>query len=154
MIDNKLIFGERLKDLRKEKNLTIKELAEIFSTSISTVSRYENNQMNPTRDFQLKCSEFFNCSIDYLNGLSNIKYLNHLSYYDVYEPQSVNKKDLRDIEKIFNNLIESIKIQGGFTLDGSIVNEEDLNFLASSLHTTFEYAKLQNKIKNTLKQCK
>lgn len=40
-------FGERFKQLRKEKNLTQEKLAEMFYTKKSSISRYENNLQIP-----------------------------------------------------------------------------------------------------------
>ncbi|WP_195251819.1 helix-turn-helix domain-containing protein [Romboutsia sp. 1001713B170207_170306_H8] len=64
-------FGDRLRTLRKEKQLTTVQLGEIFNTTNSTISRYENGLREPRRDFLERCSEYFNVSIDYLLGASD-----------------------------------------------------------------------------------
>jgi len=43
-------FGKRLADCRKAKKLSQKELAKIFSTSHTTIGKYERNEMNPSID--------------------------------------------------------------------------------------------------------
>lgn len=40
-------FGERFKELRKEKKLTQDKLAELFYLNKSSISRYENNLQIP-----------------------------------------------------------------------------------------------------------
>ena len=42
-VDMRKIIGERLKELRTEKNLTIKQLSEITLLSQSSISRWEND---------------------------------------------------------------------------------------------------------------
>lgn len=56
----------RLKELRKQKGLTLRELAEIFNTSNQVVSRYELGQCEP--DFETLCrlADFYGVSIDYI----------------------------------------------------------------------------------------
>jgi len=66
-------FGERFKQLRAEKNLTQTELAEKFYTKNSSISRYENDIQIPEIDTLRKFADFFNVSIDYLLGRTNIR---------------------------------------------------------------------------------
>lgn len=65
------IFGERLRELRREKQLTTVQLGEIFNTTNSTISRYENGLREPRKEFLERCSEYFDVSIDYLLGVSD-----------------------------------------------------------------------------------
>ena len=46
-MEKKTSFGEKLKKLRTEKELTQEKLAELLGTSKQVISRYENNQRNP-----------------------------------------------------------------------------------------------------------
>jgi transcriptional regulator with XRE-family HTH domain len=66
-------LGERLKELREEKNLSQTELAKHFNIARSTYSQYESNTRAPSDDIKIKFAEYFNVSIDYLLGLTNIK---------------------------------------------------------------------------------
>ncbi|WP_202707632.1 helix-turn-helix domain-containing protein [Sporosalibacterium faouarense] len=69
-------FGERFKELRKEKNLTQEKLAVKFYLNKSSISRYEQNKQIPEIDLLEQFSDFFNVSIDYLLGKSDIRNLN------------------------------------------------------------------------------
>ena len=63
----------RLKELRKEKRLTIRELGEKVNISYSTISAMENEIRPFTQaNLELLCS-FFNVSSDYLLGFSDIR---------------------------------------------------------------------------------
>lgn len=62
-------FGERLKDLRKERNIGQVELAKKIGVGKSIISLWETNQCEPTLSKLVALSKFFNVSIDYLAGL-------------------------------------------------------------------------------------
>lgn len=66
-------FGERLKQLREEANLTMEQLAVSLGTKKQTISRYENNQREPEYATLIKIAQFFNVSTDYLLGLKDSK---------------------------------------------------------------------------------
>ena len=57
-----------LKTLRKSKNLTQEELADILGVSRYMVNQYENGKRSPSKKTLVKMAEFFNCSLDYLWG--------------------------------------------------------------------------------------
>ena len=65
------MFGEILKNLRKEKGLSQAELAKILGVSKSTVGMYEQSKRSPRSDVILmRIAGYFNVSIDYLKGYS------------------------------------------------------------------------------------
>jgi len=66
-------FGERLKELREEKNLTRAALASELIVSYSTVSKYETNVRFPDKETLIKLADFFEVSVDYLLCRSNIR---------------------------------------------------------------------------------
>ncbi|MBQ7976593.1 MAG: helix-turn-helix domain-containing protein [Clostridia bacterium] len=69
------MFGDILKKLRIEKDLSQEELATIINVSKSTIGMYEQGNRIPKADATLrKLAEFFNVSIDYLMGFSDNKY--------------------------------------------------------------------------------
>ena len=65
------IFGERLKDLRREKNLTQQQLANKLNVSGNTVHGWETDKQEPSMTMLLKLSSIFNVSLDYLFGKSD-----------------------------------------------------------------------------------
>ena len=62
-------FGERLKELRLEKGLTQKQLANEIGTTQSAIVYWESNKQEPTISTLKKLCRFFNVSADYLIGL-------------------------------------------------------------------------------------
>lgn len=61
-----IIMKNRIGDLRREKNLTLKQLAEVFGIKDNTLSQYENGKRTPSIDLLYKISNYFNVSFDYL----------------------------------------------------------------------------------------
>lgn len=61
-------FGLILRGLRKDKEITQKELGKILDTTASTVNRWEKGIHEPNYDTLLKLSSFFKVTISYLLG--------------------------------------------------------------------------------------
>lgn len=61
----------RIKILREEFKISQEELAKKLDLSKGIISMYENESRKPSYEVLLKLSEIFNCSIDYIVGISN-----------------------------------------------------------------------------------
>ncbi len=61
-------LGERLKTLRKEKNLTQEQLAKIIHVGKVSVCCYEKEVRTPSIDTLIDLANIFNVSLDYLVG--------------------------------------------------------------------------------------
>ncbi len=60
-------FGEKLRLLRKQKGLTLKEFAKaIGHTTHSHLSEFETGKRRPSLDFALRVSTFFAVPLDQL----------------------------------------------------------------------------------------
>ena len=69
MMNNQYIaFGDRLRQLRKERGLSQEELAGILGTSKQVVSRFETNQRAPKLPLMQEYAGKLAVSIDYLLG--------------------------------------------------------------------------------------
>lgn len=64
-------FGERLKNLRREKNLGQIQLAKELGVGKSVISLWELDGCEPTLSNLVKIAEFFDVSIDYLAGIKD-----------------------------------------------------------------------------------
>ncbi|MCM1052899.1 MAG: helix-turn-helix domain-containing protein [Ruminococcus sp.] len=73
---NKNLSGKRLKELRKENNLTLVRLAEIISIGKSTLSEYERGNNLIATPFLYDICKKYHISADYLLGkIDSPKYL-------------------------------------------------------------------------------
>ena len=66
-----MLFNEKLKELRKEKKLTQKELANILDVSTTCYAGYEQGYREPDFKILKKICLFFDVSADYLLGLED-----------------------------------------------------------------------------------
>ena len=66
-----LLFGERLRELRLEKNLTQKQLGDIFNVNRVTIVDWEIRGKQPSYEILCKLAKFFEVSSDYLLGLED-----------------------------------------------------------------------------------
>lgn len=61
-------FGDMLSELRKDKNLTQRQLGDIIFVTNRTISNYEKNNYLPDVDKIIKLADFFDVTVDYLLG--------------------------------------------------------------------------------------
>lgn len=64
-----IILGQRLKELRTERNLTQRQVAEPLNISVAAYSHYEKSEREPPLSLLADFSAFFEVSVDYLLGL-------------------------------------------------------------------------------------
>ena len=65
------IFAERLRELRTEKGLSMKQLAREIKTTDAAISNWENNINEPKITYLKAISIYFDVSTDYLLGLED-----------------------------------------------------------------------------------
>ncbi|MDE6505358.1 MAG: helix-turn-helix domain-containing protein [Clostridia bacterium] len=63
------MYGKRIKELRTEKGLTQKQLAEQLNTTQINISRLELEIIDLGSTMAVKICKYFNVSADYLLGL-------------------------------------------------------------------------------------
>ena len=62
---------DRIKQLRKQKGLTQKEMAEAVGVGVSTVAMWESGKRTPSFKLLNDLSDLFDKSIDYILGTSD-----------------------------------------------------------------------------------
>lgn len=67
------MFKDRIKELRKESNLSQLELGEILSISQRSVSRFETGETFPNERILNCIADYFEVSVDYLLCRTNKK---------------------------------------------------------------------------------
>lgn len=65
------IFAQRLRELRQEKGLSMKQLAAAIGTTDAAVSNWENDVNEPKISYLRALAAFFSVTSDYLLGLEN-----------------------------------------------------------------------------------
>ena len=67
------MLNENLRSLRSERKLRQIDLANTLGVSRTTYTQYETGKSEPDLSTLVKLAEFFNVSVDYLLGLTNIR---------------------------------------------------------------------------------
>ncbi|MFI3229025.1 MAG: helix-turn-helix transcriptional regulator [Bacillota bacterium] len=70
-MDNLQIFTLRLNELLSDKNMSAYALTRALDIPHSTAQAWFVGKSFPTVDYLIKLAKFFNCSIDYLVGITN-----------------------------------------------------------------------------------
>ena len=83
---------ERLKELRKEKNISQYELALITGISQTAYSGYESGKVMPTIEPLIKLADYYHVTLDYLVGRN---FANDAGYLTAEE---------KELLKVFRNL--------------------------------------------------
>lgn len=107
----------RLRELRKENNYTLEEIADKLNITSMSLSRYERNEREPKGEILFKLSKIYNVSPDYLLGWSEIrnpeKEIKKMEksdpiYFSLYEEvkelTDEQKKEILEIVKKINNM--------------------------------------------------
>lgn len=98
-------FGENLKKLRKEKELTQETLSEFLGVSFQTVSKWERGEANLDIEMLLTIASFFGVSTDRLLGVDKAerekKTNEYLAFYD--------KMRLKDTSLTFRKFQKAVK---------------------------------------------
>ncbi len=68
-MENKRVFGNILKELRREKNIGQVELAQKIGVSHGIISLWENGLREPTLSSLVSLAQFFEITIDELVGI-------------------------------------------------------------------------------------
>ena len=62
------IYGQRIKELREERGISMKTLAKAIGVSDTAVCKWENQISEPKLSYITKLADYFNCSADFLIG--------------------------------------------------------------------------------------
>jgi transcriptional regulator with XRE-family HTH domain len=82
-----ILFGDRLKILRKKRKLTQKELGDIINVSDRVIGYYESNDRFPKDEHTLNIiADYFNVSVDYLLGRTHLPNLYILEGNELPKP--------------------------------------------------------------------
>lgn len=100
------MLGERLKKLRKERGLLQKDIAKMLNISTSAYGYYEQNKRDPdTKTLQL-LADFYNVSVDYLLGRTDIRN----PYEKTYDKLGINELS-PESKKELEKFIELLKLK-------------------------------------------
>ena len=106
-----------LKKIREERKITQIKLSTDLGVSQELISRYEIGSSFPQPNMLIRLSQYFNCSVDYLLGLTDIptpiKYLladyNNEDYEFINKYNQLSNEDKLHIDSYISFLLNSNK---------------------------------------------
>ena len=111
-------LSDRLKELRTSNNLTQKKISEMLGISERAYQHYEYGSREPNLETLSRLASFFNCSVDYLLGRTEIKEISASNKEVIYMPKnanlyiSVNEDFKSEAEELFSNLDMTVTFHG------------------------------------------
>lgn len=132
---------EIIKDLAKEKGLSIRQLEINFGYSNGYIGSWK--RQTPNSNELSRIADYFDVSVDYLLGRTEKK-----NYYDLTD------KDERSIQKQLQSLIDDLSNGGAlaFSKEDGEMSEETKEALISSLENALRISKIEAKKKYTPKK--
>lgn len=135
-------IADKLRALRKENNLTLKELSQKTGISISFISDIENGRRSPSIEKLKILAKALNVSADEFLKENNDDYLIEKS-----SSYALNKKDTKDIAKDIESIMSKlVNNQDGPTYyNGEEMKEEDKELFKGALELALKTIKIKNK---------
>ncbi|WML35957.1 helix-turn-helix transcriptional regulator [Clostridium sp. OS1-26] len=131
-------IGDRIKTLRKEHSLTLKDLSEKANISVSFLSDIENGRSNPSLERLNDIAKALDTTTSYLLGENQL--------INEKKETQLTKKDEKDIEKRLNQIkTELMEGQDGLMLSGEPVSPDAIQSIVDALEFGMRQAKLINK---------
>lgn len=115
-MDNEVIpMVKNLRALRMEKGVSQQQLAEVLETSQQSINKYENHKIEPDIYMLGKMADYFETSIDYLVGHTEIRHkiepvwshdLNEQEQEMIKKYRMLSRKERDSILLIMDNYID------------------------------------------------
>ncbi len=130
-MDNKMI-GNRINELLAKNNMLQKELAKQLDVSDNVISYWCCGSRKPSIEQIIQIAKLFNCSTDYLLGVSNVA----TSDKDIQYICEYTGLDEKAVEKLHNKVY--------------LPDDVEDNFLSRMVYGTDKYRKIMNRIINNI----
>ncbi len=123
------MLGQRLKELRKNRSLTQRELAKELGISASAIGMYEQDRREPDYETLMDICNYFQVSSDFLlDG----------------KPHSTS----RELSDMISSLKQTMLAQEGLMFHGVPLNEEDIEKIVEAIHLGASLAIARHKGEN------
>jgi len=108
-----MLFGQRLTQTRKQKNISQEQLASKLGVHAPVIGRYERGEVKPSIEVAIRIAKVLEVSLDFLSGLSD----NELSaelIQQIDNLQSLPEEDQGHIIKTMQSLIRDAKARAAY----------------------------------------
>lgn len=116
---------EKLKLLRKQRNLTQTDVANHLKITVSAYGNYELGQRSPTPETLIKLADFFGVSVDYLLGLDDNT--ESASVAPLGETLTASERDLLSAFRKLSPASQDLLVKTARTLAGEDISTTTLH---------------------------
>ena len=117
----KQTFGQKIKNLRINNNLTGEQLGKVLGVTKTGISYWENNRSIPGGEMILKIANYFDVSVDYLLSEASkktidsefISYSGDLMYTKNIIHTYINKSDRNEDDELYHITMSLSRIESG-----------------------------------------
>jgi transcriptional regulator with XRE-family HTH domain len=99
-------FGNKIIQLRKNKNLSREDLAVQVGTSSAIIGRYERNEITPSVEVAAKIAEALEVSLDYLVGNASVVIKDKKMLYRLELLDKIADDDKTTILKVMDSFLK------------------------------------------------
>ena len=104
------MFGTRLHTLRKERKLRQEDMAKQLGIARTTYAMYEQGNREPDYNTLIKLATFFEVSIDYLLGTTEIRQITDVQDPELYQwfedIKNANPQKREELKKFWEFIIQ------------------------------------------------
>ena len=106
-------LGERLRSLRKEKNLTLKDLSELANLSVPYLSDMEREEVNPSIESLQKVADAFNMTVrELFSGVEKLGESRPTSYPKGFKEFLDEPEFSEEIDDEWKNFLMEMNFRG------------------------------------------
>ena len=101
----------KLKDIRKQRNLTQKQVADYLQTSQQAYNYYENEKYEPSIDMLIKLADLYNTSIDFIVGRDRVNDVGYLTSTQIECVKMIKQLTETNLIKVMGYLSAMVSMQ-------------------------------------------
>lgn len=103
-------LGNKIVQLRKEKNLSREDLGKLVGTSAAIIGRYERNDITPSVEVAAKIAEALDVSLDYLAGNSTVILKDKKMIYRLELLDKIGPEDRNIILRVVDSFLKEAQL--------------------------------------------
>jgi len=101
----------KLKDIRKQRKLTQKQVADYLQTSQQAYNYYENEKYEPSIDMLIKLADLYNTSIDFIVGRDRVNDVGYLNNTQIECVKMIKQLTETNLIKVMGYLSAMVSMQ-------------------------------------------
>ncbi|WP_140457178.1 MULTISPECIES: helix-turn-helix domain-containing protein [Priestia] len=138
------MYGERIRQLRKEKGLTLRELSDELDIPFTTLGNYEREDRQPNFETFECLAKYFGVTIDYLSGRTEERTFDeYVLNNDFKDLQKLIAQTTPEARTIVTDIFDQVYLIVGDELRSDNVNMKEMEHVFEVINFIF---RLKNKL--------